>query len=462
MSEMDFCFIPDSAGLCGEDAMPPRSRLFAMDPIGIGTAEAEGLVSYVIRLASAHAVSPRRLVRDEFAKASPELDKYRRSGPFFKSATRSVNGHHVFSQYFADAIETLCCINPSAMTLLSLKAMLPFNEPRLFALNQRWCPACYDRMRDAKNDVYQPLVWSFELYRVCHQHHVLLVDQCPSCGKYQESIPKSASIGFCCHCSVWMGGIGEPMQAGSEHELWFANAVCDVVAALPKMERYGNRDQFACQVQKAIDIFAMGSRRRFCFEVGLKESAFQNILSGDKRPTFLLWLVVAHGLGMRPSTFLIDGPSDVNAVGGLRKLPQQLWLRAKRSPLAKERYKGVEKSLRKIAFSGDGELSVCDVARKLGVNRSCLRYFWPELCREISSIYRAKQAVEKIKNLDLMCQKMIAAVDALIDRGIYPSQPVVVRELRGTGVSLAHPGVRVAYRQQVLLRLGGVGKAFGR
>lgn len=48
--------------------LPPRSRLFAMPPAGLGTDHVEGLTSYLTRLARAHAVNPRRLLRDVFAK----------------------------------------------------------------------------------------------------------------------------------------------------------------------------------------------------------------------------------------------------------------------------------------------------------------------------------------------------------------------------------------------------------
>jgi len=44
--------------------LPKRSRLYHLEPIAIGTAYIEGLISYVCRLAEDHCVSPgERLVR---------------------------------------------------------------------------------------------------------------------------------------------------------------------------------------------------------------------------------------------------------------------------------------------------------------------------------------------------------------------------------------------------------------
>lgn len=45
-------------------------------------------------------------------------------------------------------------------------------------------------------------------------------------------------------------------------------------------------------------------------------------------------------------------------------------------------------------------------------------------------------------------------VDALLERGIYPSQRIVREALNRIGISLANPAVRDAYKQQLKTRLG--------
>jgi len=45
--------------------IPPRSRLYCLAPIGIGTPAVESLTGYVARLATTHGVLVRRLVEDE-------------------------------------------------------------------------------------------------------------------------------------------------------------------------------------------------------------------------------------------------------------------------------------------------------------------------------------------------------------------------------------------------------------
>ena len=46
-------------------AIPRRSRLYNLDPIGVGTPDTESLISYISRLAIAHSVTPRTLIIGE-------------------------------------------------------------------------------------------------------------------------------------------------------------------------------------------------------------------------------------------------------------------------------------------------------------------------------------------------------------------------------------------------------------
>ena len=53
------------------EAPPPRSRLYSLEPIGIGTPEVESLSSYLNRLAQAHCVTVSALIAHELV---PHID----------------------------------------------------------------------------------------------------------------------------------------------------------------------------------------------------------------------------------------------------------------------------------------------------------------------------------------------------------------------------------------------------
>lgn len=455
MAERDLHFTPDYPGFADGRVLPPRSRLFALEPIGIGTTAAEGMISYVIRLAGAHSVSPRRLIMEEFSKVMPGIGIYRRHGLFFQTDARSINGLHQHSRSFSDAVEQLCGI-PDAknLTLLNLQNLLPFNGAGLIAAHPRWCPACYREWFDFRWEAYHPLAWSFDLYRVCHRHKTTLLDRCPCCNEYQHVIPRAPAIGFCCHCSAWLGH--EKAEGGSRNDtnLWLATAIEDIVTELPTLSTLAIRDRFVSQLTQAIDRFAGGSRRRFCYEVGLGENTFQPWLGGNQKPTLPQWLTIAYGLTVSPVEFLRMEFVPDQSQGMLRKLNQQFKPRFKRPTLTKAQRDTIEAELREEAQSGDGNVSVATIAEKHGLARTYLRLLWPDLCRTIRDARKAKLvALAKDEHL----RKYAAVreiVDDLLERGIYPSQRILKTALENAGISYADPEIRQIHKQQLTARSG--------
>jgi hypothetical protein len=78
-------------------ASPPRSRLYSLEPIGIGTPGTESLTSYVSRLAEAHSVRVRELMVGEllpFLGRSHLADACNSNllTAFWRNETRALNG----------------------------------------------------------------------------------------------------------------------------------------------------------------------------------------------------------------------------------------------------------------------------------------------------------------------------------------------------------------------------------
>src|SRR5258708_16223116 len=77
--------------------MPARSRLFSLEPVGVGTAAVESLTGYVARLAEGHTVSTRDLVVQEILPLlrRPHLAATRDPSllsAFWRNDTRALNG----------------------------------------------------------------------------------------------------------------------------------------------------------------------------------------------------------------------------------------------------------------------------------------------------------------------------------------------------------------------------------
>src|SRR5712692_7788296 len=139
--------------------MPPRSKLYCLAPLGMGTVEIERLTSYIQRLAWAYRVNPRVLVAEVIL---PHLSNTYYSdlahlGSFSPTRSMSSNGFGEVAQDWARTLEHLTM--RSDLRLLTLH---PWADglPAWGLLRQKpqWCPVCYDEWREQKQPVYQPLL----------------------------------------------------------------------------------------------------------------------------------------------------------------------------------------------------------------------------------------------------------------------------------------------------------------
>lgn len=451
MASVDLLFVPEYPDLGEEPDIPPRSRLFALEPLAVGTTAAEGLISYIIRLAEAYSVGPRRLIRDEFSKVCPEIARFRR-GPFFERDARTVNGLHWYSRWFSGAVGQLCGITAEHLTLLPLAGLLPHNGAGLIAATPRWCPACYAGMMKAGQAIYHPLAWSFDIYRVCPRHGQSMADHCPSCGKLQYPIPRSPGIGYCSQCGKWLGQHSGRQASTDPLECWAAGAIEEIVAELPRLNRLATRNRFLHQIGKAVDRFAEGNLARFCREIGLPPFALKNWLGRGERPSLPQWLSVAHGLGVGPVQFLEE--VSTRHEGSLFTLPGKLKPRAARHRLTPAQGQAIRRDLDTLVTAGGGKVSIAMLTEKYGLKRSHLKYRWPEQCRQISFDCRQAAKAKTSALLEHQCQTARQAIDDLLDDGVYPSQRIVLDTLDRVGISLANPAIREAYRQHLKFRLG--------
>ena len=133
-------------------AVPPRSRLYSLEPIGIGTPETESLTSYISRLAAAHSVRVRDLVISEL------LAYMRRSHPadsthadlfsaFWRNETRALNGTCSLARRMAHGLEEKTGRRDLRfLTLLTWNEFLPVLQ--LQKMTRAWCPGCFQDWRD--------------------------------------------------------------------------------------------------------------------------------------------------------------------------------------------------------------------------------------------------------------------------------------------------------------------------
>lgn len=221
------------------DVLPPRSRLFHLNPIGIGTPYVESLSGYAARLAAKHSVTTNHLFSKELAL---HLNKPATICPNvnFEKFAKAVNGTGVMACDLTGLLErlTLRC-NLRFTTLVPWAKVIAFHS--LTRTTLAWCPVCYDEQLDRRLDPYDQLVWAIASVSVCARHKRPLETACPSCKHPVPHLTFRSRPGHCPKCGAWLGvkgqpyaGAGEPTELLPEEEwvrLKIAEWVGDFLAA---------------------------------------------------------------------------------------------------------------------------------------------------------------------------------------------------------------------------------------
>jgi len=231
---------------------PPRSRLYGLKPIGIGTSEVESLTGYINRLADAHLITATRLLKHELlprVREEKSLDEgqiaigevwLRRET--INNLGRRINGLSLTTERWIKALESLTGQSKLRfLTLLDWKAAL-FNHKLLSAF-PRWCPACFEDWRSAGQPIYELLIWRLYPVTICLKHQRRLQSQCRRCLREAMTFSARSRPGYCSTCGRWMGASSESEKHSQEWlsreelewQIWVANNLGELLAASPTL-----------------------------------------------------------------------------------------------------------------------------------------------------------------------------------------------------------------------------------
>lgn len=430
--------------------IPQRSCLYRPMPMGSAACQIEGQLSYLVRLAQAHSVNPRRLVRTVFATDNLAIRHLSYTG-FFARHAGTINGLGKYAELFQD--ETVRLTGASFlrhMSLLPLKELLPPNGAGLLAPKLRWCPCCVSEMVESGEDVYRPLAWSFDLYRVCIRHGVQLQDTCGQCGRSQPFIPRYPDLGRCDYCGGMLAN-SEQDRSTSRLDRWVSKAISDIVQHLTALDGAATASRFAAFMKMAVVHFSDGNRSEFCECIGMQPWALTRWLSGGERPTLPQFLSVCYGLGVMPSKLFLSEPEDIlpSMRDTLRPVPEKLFGRAERPLLGVRARRKVAKDLDAIINNPDDVRSLPTVAKSLGLTRSCLKYWFPAEYASIQDKHKSARKLRMASREQSERDAVVSVVRLMRERGEYPSRRKVNTELLKQKMSLIRPELMQVYRQAI-------------
>lgn len=372
-----------------EDLLPPtvptRSRLYSLEPIGIGTLDVESLESYTARLAWLHGVTPGLLMTREIASVVALGPRQKTGGQLSLFDPQTITGTGASAERWINALELLTLRSDlSYLTLRPWRDVLPSA-----GLNRRskvWCPHCFEE----DVEPYDRLLWRIAVVAACPKHRVLLTEACPHCSSKLPLRGYTAVPGFCVRCSRSLAQpraselsavsdddssarafrnaaeVGALLAAADQHNI---PSVDRIFTALPELRR-------RCKLQGVDLNWRYHKRKRRCDANGLLCAWENQRMSLES----LLNFCENAGVSLRD---LLTVPLEA-----LKPCPKQLPSRKKPQPVLVGPEVFLPKLRRIVESNEDPPPPLVSVSRTLNVRLARLHEFAPELCRTILERYR--------------------------------------------------------------------------
>jgi len=225
--------------------IPTRTRLYSLEPAGIGTPEVESLSGYIARLAQAHVVSVGNLLGrgltgrnlcNSSVASSTSAETIRSGGHGFHALGNAINGFDWRARKWTNKIAAATGrLDIEQLTLTPFARVL--SAMILFKPHRAWCPFCYEEDRKSWV-VYERLAWAIKLVTVCPRHRTPLLDSCQGCGRRQPALAVFSCPGHCSHCGQWLGvaaagrhgDYADRCANPSEYELYASVSVGELLA----------------------------------------------------------------------------------------------------------------------------------------------------------------------------------------------------------------------------------------
>lgn len=429
--------------------MPPRSQLYNLSPIGLGTAGVESLSSYINRLAWAYRVNARTLVA---MCVLPHLSgsHYVQAGSlqlggFGRTRSMTVNGA---SQVACDWAEAL-----GQLTMRSDLRQLTLHQwasdlPRWGLLRNlpQFCPVCYHQWREHSQPIYQPLLWTLSAATICLRHHWWLKERCPACQQVQSALAAKASPGYCTQCGAWLGEEVRPDEEATSEMLEWQSWVGEAVEELYHSSlAFGSLPWDALSDGMAAATAAVGGTRAFGRLVHVPGVLFSSWQTRLRTPSFTYILAVGYVLNLSPLQLMTIEPEQLK-----EKLHTHLVTRPPphfkhRLPRSQGESASIQAFLQAVLSGETAPLPMRQVARHLGVGEKYLLGRFRQECAAITAQYLVHRAERAKQRVEQECEEVRQVVSALREQGSKPNVAQVSARLSNPHI-LRRPEAKTIWR----------------
>lgn len=368
------------------------TTLLPLKLLGVGTGNVEALPSYLVRLASVHAITTGKLL-DVLSNGV----QVPRGG--LAAALQSQPS--AFASLVRPNITTLQTLRAAALHSIESRDTLTQGtfavlNPSLkrsadaYAPTVRWCPACLAEQVKDCGVAYLKLVWFLRDVRACIDHRVRLRDRCPTCRRFPRPVNRWNCIGTCQFCSGRLDQLTlddtpaiDPQEAGPDLVRFVADLVQRKtpfhVGSVNRYVRAVFGEAWASEREQAL---WKRLPRDDCLKYG--SLAEPVTLPTARRLAYLLEVPICE---------LLEGPApSIQSFGFATEHPLPAPMRA-----AKRRAKTDAMAIERHLTSALDEGRTCslrEAAREIGTTVGAMRYRFPVLVNRLSLLRSAHLAAE--------------------------------------------------------------------
>jgi TniQ len=418
--------------------MPPRSKLYSLAPLGMGTVEVESLTSYIQRLAWAYRVSSWVLVVQEVLPlyngpydlgSSPQ-----RLGGFGRTRAMRLNGTGEVANAWVKTLEQLTGRSDlHTLTVDSWASGLP--NWGFLRTAPVWCPACYQQWQEQEQPVYQPLLWALQAVTVCLHHRQPLVEQCPFCQKKQSAIGARTVPGHCTQCGRWLG-MQPTTEGGVDDEeftwqQWVTSAIEELSFA---SMAFGSLPWDSLAVGIDACVKAVGGTRQLGRIAGVPNVLFSNWRNRQRLPSLNYLLQVGYALDLSPLQLMTVEPERLVQILRMEWMHRHPPRIGRPASASKGDLSTIRAFLQIVLDGKAGPLPLRHVAHQLGVGEKFLAGRFPQECSQITAQYleyRAERAKQRVMQ---ECAEVRQAVLTLDKQGVAISRSQIAALLSNPNI----------------------------
>lgn len=420
--------------------IPPRSRLYHLPPIGIGTPRVENLTSYVSRLAQAHSVTTGTLVTRDITYTIEHREVPTNLCTDYTEARRSGEGVNSLTQRAREWLDALTLLTRRSdllpLTMLFWEALVP--PLGLMRERKAWCPACYQEAEDANHEQYDQLLWAVQDATCCLDHGCRLVSACPHCGKRNPHLGWRNRAGYCNSCYEWLGSFDVDRSSVTAWDRWRTAQIGGLLAAVggDGLVNEAPKKQRITETLRTLAL-ARGIKKtgKLAKLLGFRREGVVDWFYGKVVPSFSSLLVICGKFGVGLLDFLY---TDLEVLSGT---PSDLTIPSPPDRVYRRRPKSeLEAVLNDALQNADPSDSLRIICERAGWNRSGAHANCPELAHKIAARRRehlsGRARIKKQKVFDEVCE----LIQQIKKQGLNLAPVVIARLLKKPGVLRAKWG----------------------